>query len=684
MRTRAQSPCATTDHASQAPDPVGVATTPLSDLAGKYFGNQAALRRLSRMPRLTHSRLEIGAAHDPLEAEADRAADHVMRMPDPAPRPLGHGDSAIVRRKCACEDSGEPCSSCAAEKKEALMRSPSGENTPGHAPPVVHDVLRSPGQPLDASTRTFFEPRFGRDLGGVRVHNDNMAAQSAQSVDALAYTVGSHIVFGQDRWQPASASGRHLLAHELAHTVQNSSSGAVLRPQRAASAGDSSELAADQAADASLTAAPGLALRRQQAPRTCTATAPTADDPTHSPVHCSDGSDYRVAVTLTPNPPSPDTKTKVNAGFGDNILYVTIDVCHGGTEITITPNSGDLSPAVAKAVANIIAASPVLSGVTATPGLKITVVQSQSFTLTLEPTVTVDQTGVTGGGASVTVETEKGSVSLGGTYSAPTKAFNFTLTFTPGKPQKKFACTKDSNPTVVFSCEQITHKPGEKEVPELTTTDPEVRYIFFEYPTAKIRQNFRLPAPDDMQKLATDGYKVVSIDGYTSPEGPRGQQHMPVFEGNDVLGQERATAAHDWLAKTYPQFDLTGAPVTGHSELPPELSKGPDVEGKAMERAAVSEFLGDTPGTTADPLAPKDPADQAAFRARPQSKQRNQAFELMRRAEIRFERKRITQQHKDAVPAKDESKEVGCDKDVTDAARQAFGINILTAGPATK
>ena len=56
----------------------------------------------------------------------------------------------------------------------------------------------------------------------------------------------------------------------------------------------------------------------------------------------------------------------------------------------------------------------------------------------------------------------------------------------------------------------------------------------------------------------------------------------------------------------------------------------------------------------------------------------------MRRAEIRFERKRITQEHKDAVPAKDESNSVGCDKDVTDAARPAFGIDILSSGPAGK
>src|SRR6516164_7955831 len=102
MRARAQSPCATSDRAAQSPDPAVVAAAPVPDPAGKYFGNQAALRRLSRVPRPTHSRLEIGAVNDPLEAEADRAASHVMRMPDPAPSVLGRGNSAIIRRECAC------------------------------------------------------------------------------------------------------------------------------------------------------------------------------------------------------------------------------------------------------------------------------------------------------------------------------------------------------------------------------------------------------------------------------------------------------------------------------------------------------------------------------------------------------------------------------------------------------
>ncbi|WP_437993244.1 eCIS core domain-containing protein [Sorangium sp. So ce145] len=90
------------------------------------------------------------------------------------------------------------------------------------APPVVQEVLRSPGQPLDAATRAFMEPRFGHDFSSVRVHADARAAESAAAIDALAYTAGSNIVLGKGQFRPDTRHGRSLLAHELAHVVQQS------------------------------------------------------------------------------------------------------------------------------------------------------------------------------------------------------------------------------------------------------------------------------------------------------------------------------------------------------------------------------------------------------------------------------------------------------------------------------
>jgi Domain of unknown function (DUF4157) len=91
---------------------------------------------------------------------------------------------------------------------------------PSAVPPIVYDVLRSPGRALDQRTRAFFEPRFGRDFSHVRVHADSRAAESARAVNASAYTVGRDLVLGPDA--PRSAPARlGLMAHELAHVVQH-------------------------------------------------------------------------------------------------------------------------------------------------------------------------------------------------------------------------------------------------------------------------------------------------------------------------------------------------------------------------------------------------------------------------------------------------------------------------------
>jgi hypothetical protein len=93
-------------------------------------------------------------------------------------------------------------------------------------PPVVGEVLRSPGQALDAEASLFFGPRFGQDFTGVRVHADARAADSARALNARAYTVGRDVVFAPGQYQPATTSGRQLIAHELAHVVQQSSADA--------------------------------------------------------------------------------------------------------------------------------------------------------------------------------------------------------------------------------------------------------------------------------------------------------------------------------------------------------------------------------------------------------------------------------------------------------------------------
>jgi hypothetical protein len=165
----------------------------------RALGNQAILRILqddaagaiSTTPALSQP-------GDRYEREAEHVSDRLMRMTEPRPteRP-----SRVAQR---------------------VQPQPVGSSTSGlpASPPIVRQVLGSPGQPLDRADRAFMEPRFGRDLSRVRVHTDARAADSARAVNASAFTVGRDIVFGRGRFRPGSREGRRLLAHELTHVVQ--------------------------------------------------------------------------------------------------------------------------------------------------------------------------------------------------------------------------------------------------------------------------------------------------------------------------------------------------------------------------------------------------------------------------------------------------------------------------------
>ena len=173
--------------------------------------------------------LRVSKPDDAFEQEAERAADRVMT---PGAMTQGWSLSRMsieppLQRKCACGGSGE-CEECKG-KEETLHRRAAGTATPSPSPPIVHDVLRSPGQPLDHHTRAFMERRFAHDFSQVRIHADAKAAESAGAVDALAYTVGQHIAFASGRYAPATQEGRRLMAHELAHTIQQAGLGDSLR-----------------------------------------------------------------------------------------------------------------------------------------------------------------------------------------------------------------------------------------------------------------------------------------------------------------------------------------------------------------------------------------------------------------------------------------------------------------------
>lgn len=132
-----------------------------------------------------------------------------------------HG--VILQRKCVCghhDRMDGKCEECNKKREGTSQRAARGPLTTGKAPPIVHEVLRSPGQPIDGEARAFMEPRFAHDFSHVRLHTDSRAAESARAVDALAYTVGHDVVFREGQYKPSTYQGRRLLAHELTHTIQ--------------------------------------------------------------------------------------------------------------------------------------------------------------------------------------------------------------------------------------------------------------------------------------------------------------------------------------------------------------------------------------------------------------------------------------------------------------------------------
>jgi hypothetical protein len=150
------------------------------------------------------------------------------------------------------------CEEC---KKETLQRKSVDGRESGsgyqEVPSIVHEVLRSNGQPLDPSLRNSMESRLGHDFSQVRIHTDVRAGESASSVGANAYTAGHRIVFAPQQFRPETETGRHLIAHELAHVIQQRDAGVGNEmPNRVSNPSDIAERQADAAADGAVNSVP--------------------------------------------------------------------------------------------------------------------------------------------------------------------------------------------------------------------------------------------------------------------------------------------------------------------------------------------------------------------------------------------------------------------------------------------
>lgn len=164
------------------------------------------IESLQRFP--VQRKLIVGAADDPMEQEADAMADKVMRMPE----------KSFIQRKCS------PCEDEEAERKPIasfIQKKINGDNNT--TSDAVHSQIQSTiggGSAMSANTKTFMESRFGADFSGVHIHSGGYASQLSKELNAQAFTVGNDIYFNDGKFSPESSAGKHLLAHELTHTIQ--------------------------------------------------------------------------------------------------------------------------------------------------------------------------------------------------------------------------------------------------------------------------------------------------------------------------------------------------------------------------------------------------------------------------------------------------------------------------------
>lgn len=175
---------------------------------------------------LIQKKLSIGAASDVYEVEADAMADKVVQMRDPQVN-FQPQSSALVQRKCAaCEEDILQKKTLASEITPMVQRKSHGAQAGTASKALTQQINSSKGHGhrMDKNTQSFMESRFGADFSGVRIHTGFQAVQMSRGLNAQAFTVGNDVYFNEGKYNPTSTLGKHLLAHELTHTIQQGKS----------------------------------------------------------------------------------------------------------------------------------------------------------------------------------------------------------------------------------------------------------------------------------------------------------------------------------------------------------------------------------------------------------------------------------------------------------------------------
>lgn len=562
---------------------------------------------------------------------------------------------AIIQRKCSC---GGTCAQCQEKDEQHLQRKESGGSTlPLQAngiPQVVQSVLeRRDGYTLDPQIRSDMKAHFKQDFGQVRIHTDTTAHRAAASINAAAFTVGNSIWFGQGQYQPYTDRGRYLLAHELAHTIQQH--GQISSPQRSlliGSVNDPAEAAADSAASAVLrngvvpvlgTAKPML--RRRQ---------PSFDP--HQPIGLADyerlvpivtgtenpnvvnvtyeGNTYRVRRRITGQRVVRETRetsdsARLRADFDRSNAWVQVEWCSAGGSSTRgrVRLGANIPDALQQTIRDIVFSGQdprtALRSLDLTPFLEVDIARSEQFRVRARADTTIQPS---------TGNIQRGGGSLG--LELPGATLEFNIGVTPGQgPQGQTGVDVGIGVRVEFGDRpepvRCTETTIERYIPEYAlecvqqipprqVPQNQSRFLYFEYATGIIAtqnsstgrsrraENNRAASQNDqeiprIQQLINEGWQVSAIRGYTSPEGPRGQGEGG-FIGNQSLSELRATAAQRYIeglcnpsGAIRPRTCFTpNAPISGEGELltADEPTTGRELEGAPLATQATPRFLG--------------------------------------------------------------------------------------------
>jgi hypothetical protein len=503
-------------------------------------------------------KLTINQPDDVYEQEADFIADKVMRS---------NGNDANVpdffnvanfplQRKCA-----------ACETEEKLKRKEFRSTEPNISP-AIEQTLQSTGNPMDQSTLSFMENRFGYDFSNVQIHNDALAHQSSNDINAFAYTHNNHIAFGAGQYNPQSESGKRLLAHELTHVIQQTSS-------------------------------------IQTSSTIARATSEAKSFPE------SDGSE--VTVVRTTNPGHcvlvPKTQTKTSGDINSKNAFFQFDFCRGGYggKVRGQINYGDAIDKASKAAQDFFtnigrgqdprqAADALKAEIDkVAPDAEVQInFQSKDVRVNVSGTGEASRgSGVSGEGKG-TVEVDIGPVTVGaeGKISgASGERTDYQVLITiknadngPGPADCRICnCTE---PDITYSCTK--KPPAGKEPPGGDSLQPVTIPLFFEYKYAYPRKGWEDEYHAMLKKatgLISQGYTIEKIEGNTSPEGPTGKVKGSDFEGNIELADKRAAKAWADL-QTEIGKELTIA-MRSAKQLKSVLDSNPPVHG-------AGEILGST------------------------------------------------------------------------------------------